>query len=142
MSAQLRDYWDYVRTFDYEALFEPSILERIPLSAASDSLVRRLFVTWQLITGTVSALTSLELFEQLLPESERITLGQYYTPPRLADIVLSYTLHDDDQNILDPAVGSGTFLLRAHDRFRRKFSMSHDAILDHLWGGGYISISG
>jgi len=136
VSAQLRDYWDHVRTYDYEALFGPSILERIPLSSASDSLVRKLIrdlasYNWDSISVDVLG----AIFEQLLPESERITLGQYYTPPRLADMVLSYTLHDDDQNILDPAVGSGTFLLRAHHRLRRKFSMSHDTILDHLWGG-------
>jgi hypothetical protein len=136
VSPKLRDYWDYVRTFDYEALFEPSILERIPLSMASDSLVRKLVrelasYNWDSISVDVLG----AIFEQLLPVSERITLGQYYTPPRLADMVLSFTLHDDDQDILDPAVGSGTFLLRAYDRFRRKYGMLHGNILDRLWGG-------
>jgi hypothetical protein len=136
VSPKLRAYWDHVRTFDYEALFEESILERVPLSEASDSLVRKLVrdlasYNWDSIRVDVLG----SIFEQLLPESERITLGQYYTPPRLADMVLSFTLRDDDQNIFDPAVGSGTFLLRAHDRLQRKYSLSHSDILDRLWGG-------
>ncbi len=136
VSPKLRDYWDHVRTFDYEALFEPSILERVPLSQASDALVRKLVrdlasYNWDSISVDVLG----AIFEQLLPESERITLGQYYTPPRLADMVLSFTLDDNDQNILDPAVGSGTFLLRAYDRLHRKYGMSHGDILDRLWGG-------
>lgn len=135
-SPKLRDYWDVVRTFDYEALFEPSILERVPLSAASDSLVRKLVrdlasYNWDNIRVDVLG----SIFEQLLPESERITLGQYYTPPRLADVVLSFAMNGKEQDIFDPAVGSGTFLLRAHDRLGHKFGMSHSDILDHLWGG-------
>lgn len=133
--AQMRDYWDRVRSFDYEALFEESILEEIKFSLETEELIRKLVsdlaaYDWDRIRVDVLG----SIFEQLLPESERITLGQYYTPPALADVALSFTLQDDDRHILDPAVGSGTFLLRAYDRLRRKHGLNHSQVLDALWG--------
>ncbi len=39
---QLRSYWDRVRTFDYEALFGESILDRITFDVSAESIIRRL----------------------------------------------------------------------------------------------------
>jgi type I restriction-modification system DNA methylase subunit len=84
---------------------------------------------WGGISGDVLG----TIFEQLLPEAERIALGQYYTAHRLADFLLACTVDDNDKNIFDPAVGPGIFLIRAYDRLRRKLGMPHDAILGQLW---------
>jgi methylase of polypeptide subunit release factors len=135
VSVQLRVFWDQVRAFDYEALFEPSPLEAVELSAISEGLVRSLVdnlagYDWNDVELDVLG----SIFEQLIPVSERIVLGQYYTPPRLADLLLSLSVEDEPSAILDPAVGSGTFLLRAYSRLRKKHQWSHEDALDHLWG--------
>ena len=135
VTAELRKYWDRVRVFDYEALYQESILEEIGMSTASESIVRHLVqdlaaYNWDEIRLDVLG----AIFEQLIPESERILLGQYYTPAQLADVVLSLTLEDNVTSVLDPAVGSGTFLFRAHDRLARKLRLAHKSILDILWG--------
>jgi type I restriction-modification system DNA methylase subunit len=44
------------------------------------------------------------------------------------------TMGDEVTSLLDPAVGSGTFLFRAHDRLRRKSHLAHKSVLDILWG--------
>jgi N-6 DNA methylase len=67
------------------------------------------------------------LYQDLFPRSVRHGLGEYYTPGWLADHVLDAVGYDGnpDERLLDPACGSGTFLLRAmrrivdrHDRRR------------------------
>ena len=55
------------------------------------------------------------LYQDLFPRSVRHALGEYYTPDWLADHVLDAVEYDGDprDRLLDPACGSGTFLLRA-----------------------------
>ena len=52
-----------------------------------------------------------------------MTLGEYYTPDWLADHVLTQLEYDGnpDTRLLDPACGSGTFLLMAINRVRQWF---------------------
>lgn len=62
-----------------------------------------------------------KLYHQLFPRSVRHDLGEYYTPDWVADQVLTemnYT-GEPDKRILDPACGSGTFLVMAINRIRR-----------------------
>ncbi|MFH1538874.1 MAG: N-6 DNA methylase, partial [bacterium] len=62
-----------------------------------------------------------KLYQNLLPKSVRHDLGEYYTPDWLAEHVLNeleYT-GDPDKRLLDPACGSGTFLVMAISRIRR-----------------------
>jgi len=61
-----------------------------------------------------------KLYQQLFPKSVRHDLGEYYTPDWLAEHVLDelgYT-GDPDKRLLDPACGSGTFLVMAINRIR------------------------
>lgn len=61
-----------------------------------------------------------KLYQQLFPKSVRHDLGEYYTPDWLADHVLNELgyVGDPDKRILDPACGSGTFLVMAITRIR------------------------
>lgn len=61
-----------------------------------------------------------KLYQQLFPKSVRHDLGEYYTPDWLADHVLNELgyMGDPDKRLLDPACGSGTFLVMAINRIR------------------------
>lgn len=62
-----------------------------------------------------------KLYQQLFPQTVRHDLGEYYTPDWLAEHVfdkLEYT-GDPEKRLLDPACGSGTFLVIAINRIRR-----------------------
>jgi methylase of polypeptide subunit release factors len=79
-----------------------------------------------------------DLYQQIFPRRERHALGEYYTPDWLAEHVLD-ELGYTDQRMLDPACGSGTFLVAAINRVRR--SNGHlargellDKILDSVAG--------
>ena len=58
------------------------------------------------------------LYELLLPKKLRHDLGEYYTPDWLAELVLDEVGYkgDPDERVLDPACGSGTFLVLAIQR--------------------------
>jgi len=61
-----------------------------------------------------------KLYQQLFPKSVRHDLGEYYTPDWLAEHVLNELgyVGDPDKRLLDPACGSGTFLVMAINRIR------------------------
>lgn len=61
------------------------------------------------------------LYEQYLPKEERQTLGEFYTPTTVVNFILDRLGYTPDQpienkDILDPATGSGTFLVQAANR--------------------------
>ena len=61
-----------------------------------------------------------QLYQQLFPKSVRHDLGEYYTPDWLAELVLDELGYDGnpDERLLDPACGSGTFLVMALNRVK------------------------
>jgi SAM-dependent methyltransferase len=61
-----------------------------------------------------------KLYHQLFPKSVRHDLGEYYTPDWLAEHVLNELGYEGnpDKRLLDPACGSGTFLVMAINRIR------------------------
>ena len=58
------------------------------------------------------------LYEIVIPPDERRQLGEYYTPQWLADAMTEEVVDDPlNQRVLDPACGSGTFVVAAVRRF-------------------------
>ena len=85
--------------------FEPATLEHEP-EEAKDLLKR--------------------LYQYLVPKRIRHDLGEYYTPDWLAELVISEIGYDGNLNkrFLDPACGSGTFLVLAIKR-ARQYALDH-----------------
>ena len=84
------------------------------------------------------------IYETFLDEDRQIT-GAYYTPPEIVDYVLNEVLPFESKNqsirILDPACGSGNFLVEAYRRLvmlhrhaRGGQNLSFDALRDLLTG--------
>jgi SAM-dependent methyltransferase len=69
-----------------------------------------------------------KLYQQLFPKSVRHDLGEYYTPDWLAEHVLNELGYegDPDKRVLDPACGSGTFLVMAINRIRRWYDANRE----------------
>ncbi len=62
-----------------------------------------------------------KLYQELVPRQVRHDLGEYYTPDWLAEQTLDAAGYDGDpsKRVLDPACGSGTFVVLALARVRR-----------------------
>ena len=106
------------------------------LGSATATLMRVLgTVEWAALTGgsqQSAASASLYFYEEFLAEYDpvrRRASGSYYTPVGLVDFMVGLTdrvlrdrlglelgLADDDVTVVDPATGTGTFLLRTLDR--------------------------
>ncbi|MGH9765594.1 MAG: N-6 DNA methylase, partial [Blastocatellia bacterium] len=70
-----------------------------------------------------------KLYQQLFPKSVRHDLGEYYTPDWLAEHVLDEVgyVGDPDTRLLDPACGSGTFLVMAISRIRKWYDENRES---------------
>ncbi len=68
------------------------------------------------------------LYEKYLPSGERKKLGEFYTPTEVIDYILTsvgytYSYDIETKDILDPACGSGGFLVRASRRLISRYLM-------------------
>jgi SAM-dependent methyltransferase len=71
-----------------------------------------------------------KLYQQLFPKSVRHDLGEYYTPDWLAEHVLNEVGYegDLDKRVLDPACGSGTFLVMTINRIKKWFEENREKV--------------
>lgn len=71
----------------------------------------------------------------ILDTAKKADFGVFYTPPELAKRILMQIpieeIPPDDRQVLDPACGSGTFLLAAYDRLRGIAPLDLDLIEAH-----------
>ncbi len=84
-----------------------------------------------------------KLYQYLVPQEVRHRLGEYYTPDWLAELLLNEVGYDGNnfKRFLDPACGSGTFLVLAIQR-ARKWGIKNKrpsieiakCIRDNIWG--------
>jgi hypothetical protein len=84
-----------------------------------------------------------KLYQYLVPQEVRHKLGEYYTPDWLAELVINEVGYDGNtfKRFLDPACGSGTFLVLAIQR-AKEYGHSHKEapletakrIVANIWG--------
>ena len=132
----LRPFWNEVRKYDYEALFEVSVLDTlVPFPPEAATVTRQLIeelrrYDWSHLRDDVLG----SVFEKLIPRTEQMLLGQFYTPTRVADLLIAFAVDPSNPVVLDPGCGSGTFLMRAYDYIRTQGSLSHSDALSNIWG--------
>jgi hypothetical protein len=73
------------------------------------------------------------LFQRLLIQRERHLMGQFFTPTPLADLIIALAGRGGG-SYLDPACGSGTFLIRSYNRVRTEEGLDHKRTLPRVWG--------
>ncbi len=56
------------------------------------------------------------IFQKLISPEERQKFGQFYTNEDIIDIINAFCIHRAGDRVIDPACGSGSFLVRAYHR--------------------------
>jgi hypothetical protein len=56
-----------------------------------------------------------DVYASWVPQDARRTLGQFWTPGSVAQLMTQWAIQSPDDSVLDPAFGSGVFLLAALD---------------------------
>ena len=79
-----------------------------------------------------------ELYQELIPKDERRRLGQFYTPPSIAEALIKWAVGTDYDGelprILDPASGSGTFPVETYEYLKQiNPEAEHQEIVDSIF---------
>lgn len=75
-----------------------------------------------------------KLYEELIPTQERKDLGEFYTPQRIARLIVHASMESTDDIVLDPAVGTGTFPVEAYEWLNNHDGMEHQEVVDQIAG--------
>jgi type I restriction-modification system DNA methylase subunit len=127
-----------VDNVDFEAVFEhDDIYNRIPLDPVSEK-VREFIIELddQDLTQFNSDVIG-RIYEGVIPPERRHEMGEYYTPPSVCDLITRLTIDSSSDTVLDPACGSGGFLVSSYQRLRSLLPEStggHTEILNRIYG--------
>ncbi|OYR83275.1 N-6 DNA methylase [Halorubrum ezzemoulense] len=139
VQADLADHFDtVVEDVDFEAIFEHDpVFDEVPLEPVGQKI--RNFILElddQDLTQFDSDVIG-RIYEGVIPIEQRRELGEYYTPPAVCDLITQLTITSSEDSVLDPACGSGGFLISAYDRLQSLLAESrgsHERILNQLYG--------
>jgi type I restriction-modification system DNA methylase subunit len=135
---ELQRYFDEVLEIDYETIYTTDFIDKIAFPEAKEVVKEikelvRVFRRYDFSTLGYDVIG--RIFERLIPQKERHNLGQYFTSPDVVDFILNFCLNHEDDTILDPACGAGTFLVRAYQHKKMMNQRKrHEDILETLWG--------
>jgi len=134
-SKQLKSYFQRALEIDYQAIFEPDITDEIELSHQTIDIIIDLIdslVHWSFELAPLDVVGN--VFEKVIPEDARHSLGQYFTPENLVDLIISFCVKGSNDYVIDPTCGTGTFLIRSYNRLKQFRTKSHHELLDQIWG--------
>jgi len=134
---RMRSLFQLALEVDYQAIFEGDITDEIALSKDSAKVIIELTENLAHWTFELMPLDVIgNVFEKLVPEDARHSLGQYFTPDNLVDLIVAFCVRSEKDLVMDPTCGTGTFLIRSYNRLRglgakRK---AHHKLLEEVWG--------
>ncbi|MHB2037475.1 MAG: HsdM family class I SAM-dependent methyltransferase, partial [Nitrososphaerales archaeon] len=141
LPLRLKSHFENViRNVDFKAIFEQDpIFNGVPITEQMAVRINEFIEELKEYDLTVFKSDVIgRIYEDLIPAQERHDLGQYYTPPQIAELITRMTITKPDALILDPSCGSGGFLVKAYLRLRELKSKyetpSHQEILSQING--------
>ena len=138
LQAFLLTYFKQVLNIDYETIFTADFIDTIAFPD-SEEVVNEIKEFITVLKRYDFSKLGYEIigriFERLIPSDERRNLGQYFTNPDVVDLILRFCLNHEDDKIIDPSCGAGTFLVRAYQHKKiMNARLKHEDILENLWG--------
>jgi tRNA G10 N-methylase Trm11 len=138
LQKTLQMYFDEVLKIDYETLYTTDFIDIIAFPE-DDDLVKQIKDLVSILNrynfGTLGYDILGRIFERLIPQDERHTLGQYFTSADIVDLILQFCSQNENDKLLDPSCGAGTFLVRGYQQKKlMNQHKKHEEILDKLWG--------
>jgi len=147
LKEKLQEYFNTGVRLGYGIIFATNFLETIPIPDETVDELKKLIEELNKYDFSKIGYDIIgKVFEKLIPRTERHKLGQYFTRADVVDLILGFTIKHPDAKVLDPACGSGTFLVRAY--YRKKYLARklyeegkypkpvkpHEELLKELWG--------
>ncbi|RMF26369.1 MAG: hypothetical protein D6759_19770, partial [Chloroflexi bacterium] len=126
----LRELFDYAGRQAFQALFASDIFDwwhdlgRSPNAApVGERLAEAILAVFEFDFRPMSGDLLSSLYQSYFDPETRKALGEFYTPPEVADFILDQVGYRPENpqvitaRLLDPACGSGTFLVHALQRY-------------------------
>jgi len=132
---KMRSLFQQALEVDYQAIFETDIIDEIELSADMSKIIIQLTENlshWSFELMHLDVIGA--VFEKLIPAKARHSLGQYFTPDNLVDLIVSFCVRGSDDLVMDPTCGTGTFLIRSYNRLKNFKRKPHHSLLEQIWG--------
>jgi len=132
---KMRGLFQQALEVDYQAIFEPDITDEIELTDDTAKIIIELtdkLEHWSFELMPLDVIGA--VFEKLIPEDARHSLGQYFTPNNLVDLIVSFCVRNGEDYVMDPTCGTGTFLIRSYNRLRNFKRKPHHSLLEQVWG--------
>lgn len=138
LKTQLQGFFQEVLKIDYESIYTTDFIDYLAFPDSKE-VVKEIRELVELVReydfSTLGFDIIGRIFESLIPLDERHNLGQYFTNPDVVDIILQFCMKHEQDKVLDPACGAGTFLVRAYQHKKLMNDMlTHEDILNKLWG--------
>ncbi|MDA2918144.1 N-6 DNA methylase [Desulfobacterota bacterium AH_259_B03_O07] len=139
LERTLQGYFDYVlKNIDYETIYSTDFIDQIafPESRPVVEEIKELIRVLKRYDFSKIGFDIIgRIFERLIPQEERHNLGQYFTNPDIVDLILGFCIKHENDKILDPSCGAGTFLVRAYQHKKMmNLRIPHQEILKTIWG--------
>jgi type I restriction-modification system DNA methylase subunit len=138
LQATLQSHFSEALKIDYETIFTTDFIDSIAFPDAPE-VVKEIKELVAALNGYNFLQIGFDvigrIFERLIPEKERHYFGQYFTNADVVDLILRFCLKHEDEKVLDPSCGAGTFLVRAYQHKKLMNQRKpHEEILETLWG--------
>ena len=142
----LSKHYDAIKKIDYSPIYQSDLISEIPFTERAKERFRTLIDSLNEYDFSKMESDFIgRVYEKLIPPGERKRLGQFYTPPEIVDLIVRLTVTEKGARVLDPACGSGSFLVRAYHRLRELNGVPrdlsgplgesfHKQLLDQIYG--------
>ncbi|MCD6594741.1 N-6 DNA methylase [bacterium] len=132
----LQNAFEKVRKIDYQAIYEKNLIDEIDWNTDAAITLQNLLKNLAYYDFSNMPLDVIGgVFEGLIPPNEQHALGQYFTPVRLVDLINGFVVRSGNDEVFDPTCGTGTFLVRAYNRYRELTrTKTHEEIIQKIWG--------
>lgn len=128
------------KTGDYEPVFFPHTDEWPALVALSGT---NSLEAWDRTIRAIERFNFKEIptdilggiFQQLISPEERHKFGQFYTDESIVDVINAFCIRRGEDAVLDPACGSGSFLVRSYYRkYQLDKTQTNQELLEKIYG--------
>jgi len=129
-----------LRVKDFKPIFETGLYDKIVFKGLeAANRINALIEIADAIKESLKLLPGIigYVYEGFIPPRERHQLGEFYTPPAVARLIVRWAIRSGSDKVLDGGCGSGTFLIETYKRllllkFNKEYGKSYPTCKDNI----------
>lgn len=119
----IQKYFDEITKIDYQSIYRINILSHVPDDKIVIETLNQIIKAIKLLRAEhITHDLAGRFFHDLIPSDVRKVLAAFYTHPSAATILTALTINSCEDNVIDPACGSGTLLVAAYKRKEKLYN--------------------